>query len=132
MGLLTFNSGHLSAVEPSRKDYKTSTIIRSLKSSFVDRNKNTKFDQGEKRESLPIAMISESEKSKIVVFSDATMISDPILVNPGNQLIVTDTIRWAVGQASYMGKVNTEEDVSASVLRRYMSMHCLHICEFLR
>ena len=61
-------------------------------------------------ETASIGMIAESAKSKVVVFSDATMISDPILVNPGNQ-VITDTLRWAIGHKSFMGAVNSEEDV---------------------
>ncbi|SMF55370.1 Gldg family protein [Pseudobacteriovorax antillogorgiicola] len=111
MGLLTFQSGHLKIAEKMADDWKASPVIQTLNTTFIDLNKNTKFDKGEIRKNYPVAMVAESSKSKVLVFSDATMLSDPVILNPGNQLAVVDSVRWLAGQAEIMGEVASEEDI---------------------
>ena len=55
-------------------------------------------------------MVSESNKSRLMVFSDATMVSDPILLNPGNQLAVVDSVSGWLDRLKLWVK-SSEEDI---------------------
>ncbi len=111
LAVLTFQSGYL---EPSKKiqgKWKIIKTIQSFPSTFADSNNNLEFDDGEKRQAYAIAMAGESEKNKIIVFADATMVSDPLLSNAGNQLTVLDSVKWLIGQEQIIGEISSEEDV---------------------
>ena len=111
MGVITFQSGYLEALPKKEGSWKVTPIMETLNTSFIDLNKNQKFDGREKRQNLALAMAAESENSKVIVYSDATVISDPILLNPGNQMVFVDSIRWLIGQADYIGEISSEEDI---------------------
>ncbi len=110
MGVVTFQSGYF-LVDPKASDWKITTAIRSLASSFTDKNRNFAFDQGEERKAQPIAVAAERGESRIFAFADATMASDPIIANPGNQLAIVDVARWLSGFESFSGATESEEDV---------------------
>ncbi len=116
LSVFTFYSGAL-AVVPSSDQWKTSATIMSMRSTYQDKNKNLSFDEGlEKKESLPLGVAVEKDlpdgkKAKVLVFADATMFSDPLMGNGGNQLMALDSFRWLSDRADISGAIESEEDV---------------------
>lgn len=124
MAVIAFRAGTLAA-SSSTPGWNAQITIKSLTDSFVDVNKNFTFDAGaETRRSYGIAAVSEqvgdpknadpgaAKKGRVVVMSDATAISDPILRNHGNLLFVADAIKWLVQDGAFAGMIaENEEDV---------------------
>lgn len=111
LGVITFRSGVLEAVANVPEGWTVRPTVQSLDSSFLDKNQNTKFDGDEIRKSYLIGMAAESKKSKVISFADATMISDPVILNPGNASLLVDSVRWLVGQSDIIGETISEEDI---------------------
>ncbi|HEV8549716.1 MAG TPA: hypothetical protein VGQ57_11825, partial [Polyangiaceae bacterium] len=112
--------------------------VRAPAGTFADANKNYQFDRdGEKQSSFNLAAaITEAEKPaadkdkkdakppekgkdkqsnpdemRAFVLADADAIADFVMAqDPWNQLLFIDSLRWLVGEESYAGPPNTEED----------------------
>ena len=94
--------------------------VRSLSDTFVDENRNFRFDdKSEKREPRVIGVALEQKilpsgaksKGRIAAFADATLISDALVPNPANLVYFVDSLRWLFGEASVMGLASSEEDI---------------------
>ncbi|MFW7379364.1 MAG: Gldg family protein [Oligoflexus sp.] len=112
MGVITYQSGFFQVTD-QKNGWRLSPVIRSLATSFNDKNANFKFDdkQDEVREAYPIAVAAQKDDSQIFAYADASMISDPLIRNPGNQLAVADVVKWLIGDMAYSGATETEEDI---------------------
>lgn len=122
MGVLVYQGGSFQAA-PVEGDWRTFEVIKSLNSSFDDKNRNYAFDEGkEKRQSWVLAAAAEKAvagkeaqdpkaKAKIYAFADASVISDFLIRNPANQLLVLDAARWVAGDSAISGEIASEEDV---------------------
>jgi len=121
--VLLYQTGRLELGE-KQENWKTFETIRSLKSTFVDLNKNYAFDAGtEKRDTYVIgaaAVIDSGKKNgdllvegKMIVLADSTAVTDGIIASgvPGNQLLISDGLRWLVDESKYSGETSSEEDV---------------------
>jgi hypothetical protein len=116
--VLMFRAGRL---ETSSKDrWKNVDTIKALASTFNDLNKNYRFDADtEAKKSYAVAAVGEKSfdgadgivSSRIAVFADGSVISDFLLRNPGNQLMVLDAFKWVAGEAKLGGEISSEEDV---------------------
>lgn len=122
--VLIFQAGYFDT-QPQSGEWRATTTVRSVAETFVDENRNSKFDGGkEKRQTYTIGAVStrpvkitdkdgkplESE-GKIVAFGDATAFSDLLLRNRANALLLVDSLKWLTGQADLMGELSSEEDV---------------------
>lgn len=115
LNVLYFQSGYLE-VKAAQNDWKVVPTVLSTKNTFVDKNRNLKFDENEVRSSYPVAAVAErtlpeGKKAQVVVFADATLLSDALMSYNGNQFIALDTIRWLSNRSSVAGEVESEEDV---------------------
>lgn len=115
LNVLYFQSGYLD-VKPAQGDWKVVATVLSTKNTFVDKNRNLKFDETELRNSYPVAAVAEraladGKKSQVIVLADATMLSDALMSYNGNQFITLDTIRWLSNRTDAAGEVESEEDV---------------------
>jgi hypothetical protein len=121
--VLLYQTGRLELGE-KQESWKTFETIRSLKSTFVDVNKNYAFDAAtEKRDTYIIgaaAIVDSGKKNgdvpiegKMIVLADSTAITDGIIASgvPGNQLLISDGLRWLVDESKYNGETSSEEDV---------------------
>ena len=114
--VLFMQSGHFQITK--NQQWKTSEVVRSLASSFADTNKSKSFDKTEKRKSYVLGVAAEKAgtaknqpASKLVLFADATVMSDYVMRNPGNQLLLVDAVRWLTDTSNQSGTINSEEDV---------------------
>lgn len=122
--VLTFRSGYLATRQdvPGWSVYDT---IRSLSDTFVDENRDFKYTDGkEKREPRVIGAAIERKsegdsnkdikaqpRGRVVVFSDASAVSDVLIRNQANLIYFIDSLRWLVGDMKAPGIASSEEDV---------------------
>jgi hypothetical protein len=123
LAILMYASGYLT-VTPEKGKWKTYETVRSVTDTFNDENRNFKIDGEEKRDSYIIGAIAETKApvkgeggknndyGRIVVFSDASFISDLVATNSqGNAIFFADSLKWLVGDVQISGQVAEEEDV---------------------
>jgi hypothetical protein len=136
--IVVFGSGSLD--KPSNMTGKVDFTVRSPANTFNDANKNYKLDKDAERATIyniaaavtrPIAGAApeppkpdpkdkdkdkakkpEPKEMRAFVAADVDAFSDLVLTNViGNQVLFVDAMRWLVGEESFSGQVNNEEDV---------------------
>lgn len=132
--VLMFGSGSLD--KPQSLSGKVDFVVRSPSMTFNDANKNYKLDKdGDERPAVynmaaavsrppvgappePAAKPDAKEKKpepkemRAFVLADVDALSDLVLSNwAANQMLFVDAMRWLVGEESYSGQTNNEEDV---------------------
>lgn len=125
----TYNSGYLTFKKDPASKWRHYESIKTLNSTFADKNKNYKFDKkDEKQDQYLISIASSFQKNrkahftgddtrlvtgKLILTADATSVSDGLLQNNGNQYMIVDQFKWLVGDTKTIGSgiAETEEDV---------------------
>ena len=93
LAVLFLQSGYFSNVA-NDQGWKTQAVIKSIPTTFVDNTRNYIFDQAqETRSTYDICAVAEG-KGRIYVCADATVISDYIMNNPANRVLVSDALAW--------------------------------------
>lgn len=121
IALAVFRAGYLS-VTPELGNWRAFETVRTLADTFPDKNRNFKNDPDEKKDAYVMGAVAElknrkvdekkkTRQSRIVVFTDATAISDQLIQAPANGVYFIDSLKWLVGDADKMGEVATAEDV---------------------
>jgi hypothetical protein len=97
--------------------------VRALPDTFNDENGNFFFDAStEKRQAYAIAAAvsksvspalegKKSDEMRAFVMADADAVSDAVLGNEANVLLLADAVRWMGGEESFAGAMSTPEDV---------------------
>ena len=138
-GVLMLGAEALSPAEDV-EGLRHSLVVRSMRSSFADRNGDFRFDEGdETRESLGVAIAVEADLPadpsadsaapdsasdatpapaapapgmRALVYGDAEIFADRVLVSLQlNAALVADGIRWLGREEAFSGQVVSEEDV---------------------
>jgi hypothetical protein len=135
--IVVFGSGSLD--KPQNMAGKVDFTVRSPSGTFNDLNRNFKLDKDSEKAQVyniaaavtrpvagaptpPPAKPDDKDKGKekkpepkemrAFVTADADAFSDLVLTNvPGNRVLFVDAMRWLVGEESYAGATNTEEDL---------------------
>ena len=132
--IVVFGSGSLD--KPQNMVGKVDFTVRSPTSTWGDANKNFKLDKDSEKTAVyniaaavtrPLAggaaeppktddkgkdKKAESKEMRAFVSADVDAFSDLVMTNViGNQLLFVDAMRWLVGEESFMGQTNSEEDV---------------------
>jgi hypothetical protein len=132
--IVVFGSGSLD--KPQNMAGKVDFTVRSPTSTWGDTNKNFKLDKDSEKTAVyniaaavtrPIAGAAaeppktdekgkdkkpEVKEMRAFVSADVDAFSDLVMTNViGNQLLFVDAMRWLVGEESFMGQTNSEEDV---------------------
>ncbi|HSU41696.1 MAG TPA: hypothetical protein VLJ38_19090, partial [Polyangiaceae bacterium] len=108
--------------------------VRAPAGTFADKNRNYQFDKdSEKQVTFNLAVaVNEAEKKdaakdqkpddknkkksapdemRAFVLADSDALGDFVMAqDPYNQLLFIDAVRWLVGEESFAGPPNTEED----------------------
>ncbi len=134
--ILTLRSGYFTTKQDV-PEWSVNDTVRSLSDTFVDENRNFKYDEGkevrgpkvlgavaEQKVStkpdpksgaqpspLPGAKPDETPPGRVVAFADASIISDPLIQNQGNLVYFVDSLRWLVGGTLVTGVPVSEEDI---------------------
>jgi hypothetical protein len=134
--IVVFGSGSLD--KPQNMAGKVDFTVRSPTSTWGDANKNFKLDKDSEKTAVyniaaavtrPLAGAApeppktpdkgkdkdkkpEVKEMRAFVSADVDAFSDLVMTNViGNQLLFVDAMRWLVGEESFMGQTNSEEDV---------------------
>ncbi len=133
--IVVFGSGSLD--KPQNMAGKVDFAVRSPSSTFNDANRNYKLDKDSEKSQVyniaaavtkPVAGAPaeppkpddkkgkdkkpEIKEMRAFVIADVDAFSDLVLTNViGNQILFVDAMRWLVGEESYTGQTNSEEDV---------------------
>ena len=131
-GVAFFGAGNLEKARGSteRMDF----AVRAPAGTFSDKNRNYQFDKdSEKQVTFNLAVaVNEAEKKdtakdqkpddknkkksapdemRAFVLADSDALGDFVMAqDPYNQLLFIDAVRWLVGEESFAGPPNTEED----------------------
>lgn len=111
--------------EDAPEGVEVTPVVRSLMSSFVDRNGNFRFDDGpELRGNYNLAVAVERSPDaggsagenesggRALVYGDAEMFTDPVVARLAlNAAVLADGIRWLGREEEFAGQIESEEDV---------------------
>ncbi len=106
--------------EDAPEGVEVTPVVRSLMSSFVDRNGNYRYDEGlEMRGNYDLAVAVErspseegEEGGRALVYGDAEMFTDPVVASLAlNAAVLADGIRWLGREEEFAGQIESEEDV---------------------
>jgi len=133
VAVVVYQGGYLS-VTPELGNWKAFETVRTLSDTFNDINRNFDFDEKdqEKRDAWVIGAVAEfkgqtpaatdpkkkNKNGRVVVFTDATAVSDALVRNIGNALYFADSLKWMVGESELAGQIASEEDVKIRHTRR--------------
>jgi len=129
-GMMFNGTGAVEKLDKPPKDARITFTVRSMPKSWIDLNKNGKFDQGmEKRATVDyvaaIAIKNSATKeikegkepakkpqpTRAVVVADADFMGNLIIRNQGNYALVMDGLRWLAGDEGLAGEIESEKDV---------------------
>jgi hypothetical protein len=91
--------------------------ITSSSDFWLDTNGNYTKDDGERQgqmnmvAAVTITREGDAKEGRVVVVADGDFVTDQVLRNPGNGLVISDVVDWLIGQESIVGDVSSEEDV---------------------
>ena len=118
-GVLMLGAESLAPAEDAQ-GLRHSLVVRTMRSSFADRNGDFRFDEGdETRESLAVAVAVETETPaasppgmRALIYGDSEIFADRVLVSLQlNAALVADGVRWLGREEAFAGEVVSEEDV---------------------
>jgi hypothetical protein len=130
--IVVFGSGSLD--KPQNLSGKVDFTVRSPSNTWGDTNGNFRLDKETEKSAVynvaaavtrPVAgqpapaaddkskdKKTEPKEMRAFVSADVDAFSDLVMTNVvGNQVLFVDAMRWLVGEESYMGQTNSEEDV---------------------
>ncbi|MBI4509849.1 MAG: Gldg family protein [Deltaproteobacteria bacterium] len=142
-GILLVGSGSIAdapAVAEGEAMPKRTHVVRSLSSTYADKNDNNAFDPDEKRESYNLVTAIEGaapaqpvtaqaaagkggakedgkdkrgKAMRALVLADAEMLSDSVLMQVGlNAALFHDGVKWLGGEEQFTGETKSEKDVA--------------------
>lgn len=91
--------------------------VTSSSDFWLDTNGNYTKDDGERQgqmnmvAAVTITREGDAKEGRVVVVADGDFVTDQVLRNPGNGLVISDVVDWLIGQESIVGDVSSEEDV---------------------
>ena len=125
-GIVFFGTGGLKKLDPN--DNRINFVVHSLAGTYVDQNGDFEFDGNETRRDFEFAAAvtypvtntpsakqpsgEKKQEMRAFVVADADAFSDLVLMKVrANQVFLLDAVRWLVGEESFAGEINSEEDV---------------------
>lgn len=121
--LLLFRSGYFSTKQDVA-DWRVFDTVRSLSDTFVDENRDFKFNErAERREPRVLGAAAEQSNhtpaskdgvkklGRVLTFADASAVSDALIRNQANLVYFVDGLRWLMGDPAASGVAASEEDV---------------------
>ncbi len=113
IAVLAFETGSftLNPDAPEAQKWHLTETVRSLTDSFVDQNRNYKFDEKSEKRGATALGVSAESSAKLLVFADTAAFSDALIRNPGNLALIADSMRWLAGEQTIGGKLANEDDV---------------------
>jgi hypothetical protein len=121
-GIVVFNAGTLNEVQYADGEAKPKLthVIKSLGTSWINRNNNFNMDSGEKRAKYNLATAVEGTETpdgkdrpmRALVFADGELFMDPVQRRyMFAKTMFSDAIRWLGGEEHFAGETVSEKDV---------------------
>jgi hypothetical protein len=117
IGVLMHGAGYFD-VTPEYAGWKSASVLRTMNSTFADLNRDYLFqEKEEKRQSYTVGVVSSKNfegvdrAAQIVAFSSSSILTDVLLPNKANAVLVLEMLRWLLGEEDLSGTVESEEDV---------------------
>ncbi|MEZ4272434.1 MAG: Gldg family protein [Myxococcota bacterium] len=139
LGVVLLGTGAVEKIDKLPTNVSLSFTLKSMPQAWLDKKSNGVFDQDiERRATLDYAaaiefnytgespsavaptgdvkpQVAEQQAanvgSRALVFSDADIIGDQMILNQGNYALIADGIRWLVGDEDLSGTIESEDDV---------------------
>jgi hypothetical protein len=92
--------------------------IKAHFATFVDKNNNFTFDEGEQKRQWELAATAIKKDARVFVIADSDWIDDEAIKVPGNSVLALDAIRWLMGDEAFSGQTSTEADVKITHTRK--------------
>lgn len=92
--------------------------LRTMPNTWADNNGNFTYESGEKRQiydvgmaaTKPLADSKDKREMRMAVFGSVDAVSDMVLRNQANLVMVMDTVKWLMGDESIVADVIQESD----------------------
>jgi hypothetical protein len=111
-------AGWIDAKRNRPLDIQTDAPIKAHYSTFVDKNNDFVFDEGEQRRAWEIAAAVSKGQSRAFVVADSDCFADEAIAAPGNELLTLDVMHWLMGDEAYQGLVSSEMDLPVTHTRK--------------
>ena len=123
MAVVVDRAGHLERKvgKEGAKGRKVEFTVRTITGTWADADGDREYDPAEKKKTrhiaaavtLPKAGEGDDEKQgKAVVYADGDVLSDSLMGNKGNVVLLSDALRWLQGEEHLAGSIESEEDVA--------------------
>jgi hypothetical protein len=98
----------------------TDFTVKAMPDTFVDQNHDFRMQPNEKKATLNLAAavskkLGEDPKTakemRVFALGDVDALSDVVLGNEANAILLIDAVRWLGGEESFTGAIATAEDV---------------------
>jgi hypothetical protein len=103
-------------------------VVKTDASTWDDKNGNLEFDpESEQRKVSAVGAAitlrpgpagKDAQEGRAFVLGDSDALTDLIIVNRANAVLVLDVMRWLLGEPEAAGPINNEEDVPVRHTRR--------------
>jgi hypothetical protein len=113
-------AGSLAARPDNSKEFTVDFPVRSLPTTFQDKNGNYELDApAEQRgqQNLEAAVLRKRDAQKpetdgrALVLADSDALSDALVVRPANAQLALDGLKWVLGDEAISGETSSEVDV---------------------
>lgn len=110
---LFFRTGSL--ILNNQNDWQSTPLVKTLRGTFRDNNKNFTFDKDEKKEVFVLGAAATKkfgdQSARLIMVADAHVFGDFLLQNLGNQIMVLDFFKWLTRDAAMATSQSNEEDI---------------------
>jgi hypothetical protein len=100
----------------------TDFTVKAMPDTFVDQNRDFRMQPAEKKAALNLAAAvskkigaaddpKAQKEMRIFALGDADALSDVVLGNEANAILLIDAARWLGGEESFTGAISTAEDI---------------------
>jgi len=100
----------------------TDFTVKAMPDTFVDQNRDFQMQPSEKKATLNLAAAvskkigagedpKTQKEMRVFALGDADAVSDVVLGNEANAILLIDAARWLGGEESFAGAIATAEDV---------------------
>jgi hypothetical protein len=115
-------AAQLESKQGSTAGYSTDFAVKAMPDTFIDQNRDFQMQPAEKKATLNIAAAvskrlnqgddpKAQKEIRIFALGDVDALSDVVLGNEANALLLIDAVRWLGGEESFTGAISTAEDV---------------------
>lgn len=118
-GIILLRAGALQQAKQPPEGVAVTQLLRAMKDCFLDRDGDREKGDGEPGDTLSLGFAvtlppaaDGGKQGRVVVFSDADMVTDQVLLmSEGNTLVTLDVLGWLLDDDAVKGAITSEEDV---------------------